>query len=336
MELHQQTGKYLLAFFGEDRHVDTISRQDARAFKAALAAGELQHVNSRKTGVMAASTVNLHIRNARKIFTVAADDDLVLFNAFDKLAAGTPAVEKVWHYNSMGEFNRLLAVCPRPGWRVFLALCRLAGLRQGEALRLRRRHVDWGHKCLSVWAPKTKRSRLVPISLELQSILREAFDRTTGDDDFIVTGVTIPNLWRDFQVIAKHAGVQVWKKWCHTLRKNCEEDWNNRRHPLYKVAAWMGHSSSVAMEFYLPDDRDLQAAASTSIFGEVTQKVTQTATSAGPAVPVPCTQLIGGEGVGGKAGDRIRTGDVQLGKSPGRLAPRPLRNEPGTTKTAIL
>src|SRR5882672_1405097 len=48
MELHQQTGRYLIGFFGPSRRIDSITKQHARAFKTALSSGELAHVNTRK------------------------------------------------------------------------------------------------------------------------------------------------------------------------------------------------------------------------------------------------------------------------------------------------
>ena len=46
--LHQYTARYLLVFFGEGRRIDQISRADARAFKTALANGELKYINKKK------------------------------------------------------------------------------------------------------------------------------------------------------------------------------------------------------------------------------------------------------------------------------------------------
>ena len=43
--LHRMTARYLLGFFGENRRIDQVSRADARAFKAALANGDLKHIS---------------------------------------------------------------------------------------------------------------------------------------------------------------------------------------------------------------------------------------------------------------------------------------------------
>ncbi len=36
LELHERTGRYLIAFFGEKRRLDTIQRTEARTFKTVL------------------------------------------------------------------------------------------------------------------------------------------------------------------------------------------------------------------------------------------------------------------------------------------------------------
>ncbi len=90
LELHRQTGHYLQAFFGPNRRLDEIARHDARAFKTALGAGDLVHVNKRSV-TPGPVTVDLHIRNARTIFNRAVEDDLLEYCPFDRLGS-TPLV----------------------------------------------------------------------------------------------------------------------------------------------------------------------------------------------------------------------------------------------------
>lgn len=49
------------------------------------------------------------------------------------------------------------------------------------------------------------------------------------------------NVWRDFQVIAKRAGVKSYAKPIHSLRKSRITDWAGK-HPPHVVMAWAGHS----------------------------------------------------------------------------------------------
>ena len=314
-DLHEQTARYLKGFFGDSRRIDRITRYDAREFKTALAAAKLNHVNKRKYESISPYTVDLYVRNARTIFNRAVDDDLILYNPFDRMTGGLKPIEKNWHYVSLEEFYKFLAACPNQGWRTFLGLCRLAGLRQSEALTLPWRDVDWETNRLSVWASKTKRRRIVPIAPELLPILRDAFEHAPEGEALVVRGVVARNVWRDFGVIRKRAGVPKFPRWCHTLRKNRERDWMDAGFPFHVVVEWMGHSDEVARQHYLRvDERDLCAATHSRIGTKVTQLVTQLGVFEPQEPKQPDSQPSVDQGVEEKAGDGIRTHDVQLGK----------------------
>lgn len=324
LELHEHTAKYLKGYFGDERRLDQITRYDAREFKTALAKGQLAKLNKRVFKTISPQTVDQHVRNARTMFNRAVDDDLIMYNPFDRLAGGLPAVEKDWHYVTIDELNKLLAACPNQAWRTLLGLCRLAGLRQGEALSLRWSDVDWSKARLTVWAQKTKRRRVVPIAPELQPILRDAVQQAPEGEPLLVHGLVAQNVWRDFGVIRKRAGVPKYAKWCHTLRKNRESDWVAAGFPFHVVVEWMGHSDEVARQHYLRvNDADLDAAAQTAITAELTQKVTQIASEPRlePADDEP--QILKLEDFKKKAGEGIRTLDVQLGNDPEPI-PNPL------------
>ena len=176
MELHQQTGRYLIGYFGERRRLDSITRVEARAFKTALASGELAHVNKRRnTGVMAATTVDQQIRHARKFFNHALSDDLITFNPFDRLGQNDP-VEKDWHYVDREEFRNLMDAA-KPGWQLLFVLCRWAGLRLEEALELPGSKIDLQERRLTVisredFTVKDKDARTIPIIPELHEFLK--------------------------------------------------------------------------------------------------------------------------------------------------------------------
>ncbi len=300
---------------GDHRRLDQITRFDAREFKTALAKGELSRVNKRKHETMSSRTIDQHVRNARTIFNRAVDDDLVLYNPFDRLSGGLAPLVKNWHYVSIEEFQKLLDACPCQGWRTFLGLCRLAGLRQGEALAIRWDQADLQAGRLTVWAQKTKRCRIVPIAPELLPILQEARELTDEDEKLVVTGVMHVNVWRDFAIIRKRAGIENYEKWCHTLRKNRESDWIAAGFPFHVVVEWMGHSDEVARQHYLRvNESDLQGAAQSPIPEKLTQLLTQPAGSVHSQPEGDEPQVFSFEAFTKKAGDRIRTDDVQLGK----------------------
>ncbi len=314
-ELHEQTARYVEAYFGESRRIDEIKRYHAREFKTALGNGDLRHINKRQYESMQATTVDLHMRNAKTIFNRAVDDDLIEVNPFDRLTGGVPPTEKNWHYVTLEEFEKLLAAAPNHSWKTLLGLCRLAGLRQGEALALRWGSVDWVRGRLTVWATKTKRRRIVPIVPELLPLLQAAAEDAAADANLIIEGLVKQNLWRDFRVICKRAGIEPYAKWCHTLRKNRESDWMAAGFPFHVVVDWMGHSDEVARQHYLRvNDADLDAATQTQIGAGLTQKLTQIEDSEPETGDEDEPQIFNLEEFRKKAGDRIRTDDVQLGK----------------------
>ena len=315
VELHERTAKYLNGFLGEDRRLDQITRYDAREFKTALSKGELAKLNQRVFEKTSPRTVDQHVRNARTMFNRAVDDDLIMYNPFDRLAGGLPPVEKDWYYVSMDELAKLIVACPNQAWRTLLALCRLAGLRQGEALSLRWTDVDWKRNRLTVWAQKTKRRRVVPIAPELLPILRDARRIAPEGEPLLVHGLVAQNVWRDFGVIRKRAGLAKYAKWCHTLRKNRENDWMAAGFPFHVVVEWMGHSDEVARQHYLRvNEADINAASQRMIAGDLTQLLTQLDNSASSADGGSAPQVLKLKDFMKKAGDRIRTDDVQLGK----------------------
>ena len=283
LELNRQTGRYLQAFFGPDRRLDEVMRHDARAFKTALAAGDLMHANKRqvKPGPV---TVALHIRNARTIFNRAVADDLIEYCPFDRLGS-TPPVSRDWHYVSSLESAKLMAAATSPEWQLLLGLGRWAVLRRGEALNLRWHNVDWANNRQRVISQKDldvkdKDSRVVPICPELHELLLAAFDAAEeGEDRVIAAGrVSFKNNSRNFTFLCKRAGVERYAKPLHTLRKSCITDWASH-FPAHVVKQWAGHSDlDTTDRYYLQvSESEYERAASTRMAPDATQLPTQLA-----------------------------------------------------------
>jgi integrase len=253
--LFQLTGEYLKKFFGEDRPIDRITRQQVRDWRSALARGDL-------TGgrVMAEVSVCHRCADAKAIFKRAAEDDLILFNPFDRLKVRPPKPDKNWHYVTHAELDRLLAACPSVGWKILIALCRLAGLRRGEALELPWSAIDWSRHTLTVFASKTEwhggNKRVVPIEPKLFVLLSDAQAHGPPAQNRVCAGVSRHCLWRNFQVIRRHAGLLPWKDAFQVMRRNCETDWA-QRFPQYAVSEWLGHDIAVSASHYLAVPEEL-------------------------------------------------------------------------------
>jgi integrase len=261
--------RYLIEYFGEHRSIDQISRVDAGAFKAALADGKLQDAMEYKTTVDII-TVNLYMRCIKAIFNRAAKDDLLLFNPFDRTVTIVKKSQS-WHYVTSVEFKKMIAAAS-PKLGLLITLCRLAGLRSGEALSLTWHDIDWVNNRLTIqgktdWQPKDRDSRVIPIVPELSTMLLDAHDRAETGQSIVLADVYSENVRRDVRAAVKRAGMAAYTKPLHTLRKSCLTDWA-ARYPMHVVAQWAGHASiSTTQQYYLQvSDGDYSRAAKESFW----------------------------------------------------------------------
>ena len=317
IELHEQTAKYLKGYFGVDRRLGAITPSDARLFKTELAEGKLVHLNRRHyKRPMSKETVNRHMREARVIFALAVTDGYLANNPFEKMAGGKTA-EQEWHYVSVEEFAKLMGAA-KPAWKLMLGLARWAGLRLEETVRLTWRQVDMERRRIEIvahtdhygaWTPKDHDKRTIPICPELRALLEEA---RSPDSELVIPvgGVQLVNVWRDFGPLFKAAGVARYSKPMHSLRKSCITDWANSGVAPRSVQEWAGHSDiRTTMAYYAKVvDSEFEKVSG------VTQKVTQKAETGSEATPEPVSENSSVVNFTSRAGEGIRTLDVQLGK----------------------
>ena len=268
--IHDMTVRYLLEHFGSGMPIDRVTPSMASDWRTALAHGRLE--GARRTvqhngHPPTEQTVCLHTRTTKTIFNRAVADELISRNPFAHLT-GTPADEaKDWKYVSLDELEKLLDACPDAGWRAFLGLCRLAGLRRAEALTLLWSHVDWVNYRLTVFAPKTGKRRVVPVEPQLQGLLQDVFDAAKPGEGHVVpqSMVSRTSLRRRFESIIRKAGLPQWADLYRVLRRNAETDWA-QRFPQYVVSTWMGHDIRVSDRHYLqvPEELYVKAAGLTT------------------------------------------------------------------------
>jgi integrase len=253
------TGRYLTAFFGEQIRIDQITRQRTRDWRTALANGDFSEGRP-----MTEASVCRRCSDAKTIFKRATDDDLLSFNPFDGLKVRAPKPDKSWHYVTMDDLDKLLTACMSTGWKCLIALCRLAGLRRGEAMSLPWSAVDWQQRRLTIYASKTERyggnRRVVPIVPKLYDILQEAFQQR-HETELRVCDISAHCLWRNFTVVRKWAGLPAWDDAFQVMRRNCETDWA-QRFPQYAVSEWIGHDITVSAIHYLAVTEELYEKAS--------------------------------------------------------------------------
>jgi integrase len=260
--LHAETGAYLTRFFDPQLAIDRVTRSAATDWRHWMtrqpARPRKGEKDDPKAPRLSEASVCRHVRAAKTIFAFAVDEDRIPLNPFDRLK-GTPAQhEAEFELVDRAALDKILEQCPDDGWKCLFALCRLAGLRQGEALRLRWSDVDWHARTLTILpsadeqgrrrTTTKQRRRDVPIEPRLYEILDECF-HDAADGAELVCPVPLNNLHRQATKIVKRAGLEPYADPFHALRKNLESEWL-ALHPLLDVVKWLGHSPTVAAKHY--------------------------------------------------------------------------------------
>ena len=124
----------------------------------------------------------------------------------------------------------------------------------------------WAGNRLLVTSPKTehhagKDTRVIPLFPELRPILAEGLEVAPEGAVYVVDkkhrkAAMGPSGWRGcnlrttMEKIIRRAGLTPWPRLFHNLRSSCETQLT-ARFPQHVVAAWMGHSETVAVKHYL-------------------------------------------------------------------------------------
>lgn len=273
---HGMTLRYLALHLGDAKLIDKITLSDASAFIDALAAGKLAGARkkSKREYSMGQQTIRGHIRNVKAVFNWAKLFGLIRDNPFSRFD-GAPLATTAPYYVTMSEFRRLYRAAPSSDWRLFFALCRLAGLRRSAALSLPwsghatdsdgERHwvgVDWQRRriCLVGNHKTVRRYRELPIRPLLFRLLLKAFDEAK-DGAVTIVNIRPNNLTRIGQKTVRDAGMKPWPKLYQSMRSSAENDHKLRGVHEATYAVWMGHSPTVSRKHYTaPTDAEFAAA----------------------------------------------------------------------------
>lgn len=267
-----RAGRLLISFFGASRRIDQITPAACSDFRTALATGKLKaamnyKINRRfdlESRLPAEASVAKYIRHAKAIFGQAVRERTLSFNPFGHVSGVAPTPRQNWHHVTREELQRLLDASPSVGWKLFLSLQRLCGLRRGEAFDLRWSDVDLNNFEIEVYCTKTSRTsgvptRIVPILDDaLKNLVVEARQAAAADDELVVSknhvGRCMPE--KRFDRICKRAGVQPWNPRFQVLRRSCETDWARMGIPEAAYIKAIGHSKEVSRRFYVQVLRD--------------------------------------------------------------------------------
>ncbi|MBL9032122.1 MAG: tyrosine-type recombinase/integrase [Phycisphaerae bacterium] len=229
----------LVARFGSQTRLDRITSHLAADWRAAMLDEELSE-----------ASVRVHTRNARAFFNAAIEAEIITKNPIRGLPTGSVAANRE-RYVTTEEADRVLAALPDAQWRALFGLARFAGLRcPSETHGLRWTDIDLARGRMSVYATKTRTTRVVPIVPRLRTILDEAFKAREPDIEEVIA-LSMNNLHRTVIEAIEKAGLSRWPDLFQTLRRSAETDFAMMNVPQHAVSAWIGHSVAVSVRHYL-------------------------------------------------------------------------------------
>lgn len=254
------TKRLLIAFFGEDRSLASITAGDAKDWERWLRTGEARdhrYGDAKADEGLAVNTARKRVCNAKQFFQDAVSRNLLDRNPFAGLKGSVGSNRERDYFLSRADAARIIDACPDHEWRLIFALSRYGGLRcPSEHLALRWGDVNWERGTMLVRSAKTERhegkgTRLVPLFPELRTILDEAWERAEPGVEHIINRYrdANQNLRTTFQKIIRRAGLEPWPKLFQNLRASRATELANE-FPAHVAAAWLGHSTIVANKHY--------------------------------------------------------------------------------------
>jgi integrase len=235
------TGKRLKEHFGEWVSLRNIGPAQAKDWRLSMLK-ELSEASTRTD-----------CRNAKAFFADALERGMLRGKNPFSAVPTTAIASKREHRISAAQTCDLLDACPNSKWRVLVGLLRFAGLRcPSETHSVTWADVDWQRNALRVYAPKTNRTRTVPICSDLLGLLEDAWD-VAGDDatpTTTIVGLPTNNRHRGMLAIMRRAGVDAWGNLFQVFRQTRRSEWLDAGVPAAYVNAWMGHSGDVGDRHY--------------------------------------------------------------------------------------
>ena len=243
--------KRLLAHFGANRSIGTITVGDAKDYRSWVG-----------TQVKSENTVRKDIQICKTIFNYAKDKELIRSNPFEGQASSTLAKTDRFHFVTPEQAQAVLTECPDNEWRLLFALARYGGMRTpSEPSCLKWSDIDWDKNTIVVTAPKTERygdgRRVMPLFPELLPYLQQARKDAEKDAEYV-----LPKLRREGYNPATHM-TRIVKKACKSswpkIFQNCRSTRQtelSQKFPSHVVVSWLGNSTKIAEKYYLQVTED--------------------------------------------------------------------------------
>ena len=233
----EQMLKHLQEFMGTERQLAEITAADIEGYKL------------RRRAKVSGSTVNRELALLKRMFNLAISWDLFLdLNPFRKVKFFRE-VNLGFRTVSLEEEEKLLRNAS-PYIQDIIRFGLNTGLRIGEIFGLLWAHVDLEKNILNVFAPKTQKSRAVPINTQTRKVLEYwALGRR---NEFVFynpeTGMPFVDLKGGFGLACRKSGIEF-VTW-HTLRHTFASRLVARGVDIVTVQQLLGHSTiTVTMRY---------------------------------------------------------------------------------------
>ena len=238
VQLLEQTHNRLIDELGAATPVDRITAGHAADWRAAMVEEGLGE-----------ATIRLHTRNAKSFFNGAVDLEILTRNPFRALPSGAVAANRDF-YLTVSEAEKVLEKLPDDEWRLLFGLARFGGLRvSSESHTLTWGGVDLKNRRMTVFAPKTGATRVVPIVPRLHALLTGAHAKREPEFEQVIL-LSKNNVHRTIAHAAERAELTAWPDTFQALRRAAATDFAAIA-PPHAVAAWMGHGIAVSAKHYL-------------------------------------------------------------------------------------
>lgn len=212
----------------------------------------------------APQTMRSHVVSARAVWAWGLERGYVDANPFKGVKTGShPTKERV--VTTIGDFERMMAVCKSPGEQGMLVCARLLGLRRNEAARATFDDIDWEARVLFVHAKdgiennkqKNRAHAITPNAYDHLTRLRLEIDGAPGVPHYIcgeLAGWSETRLNRLGSRIVRDAGLRPRSKPIHQLRGDYAT-WLDRTRDQAGMSAvdarkMLGHSQDVYEDYY--------------------------------------------------------------------------------------
>lgn len=246
-----QGKRSLLAYFGADKLITTITEGDAEDYRAALLGQALSEATTRK-----------RCSDAKAWFAYAVRHLFIRINPFEAVPTAAVATGNL-AYISEEQAYQVIEETVCPDARLLFILARWGGLRiPSEAKALTFDMIHWAanraDEKITVLSRKTKRyagkeKRTIPLYPELVKPLQDALERAEPGQVYVLPRlqqVSGAALRKPLQRAIERAGLKNWPRLWNNLRSSRQTDLE-REYASHIVCLWMGNNEKTARRHYL-------------------------------------------------------------------------------------